>query len=231
MTRTQRLLELMQLLRAYRYPVTALILAEKLNISVRTLYRDIQTLQQQGVEIEGSAGVGYRLKSDYLLSALMFNQQEVEALSLGLDWVSCHTDPELQKAAKEARVKIHSLLPDKLAHGIEYPSLMIASEGSDQLHEVMPEIRRAIRQRRKLKFTYRDKDDVVSSRLVWPVAVGFFNSVRILAGWCELRQAFRHFRLDRMISVQVMPQQYPNSRHQLLKAWREDENMLEKQTY
>lgn len=102
MTRTQRLLELLQILRAHRYPVTALTLSESLKISVRTVYRDIKTLQHQGVCIEGSAGLGYVINSDYHLPPLVFTPQEINALTLGLNWVYKHTDTNFKKDAKKA---------------------------------------------------------------------------------------------------------------------------------
>ncbi|MDK1301341.1 helix-turn-helix transcriptional regulator, partial [Cronobacter malonaticus] len=141
MTRTQRLLELLQLLRSHRYPVTAATLAERLDVSVRSIYRDIETLKMQGVEIEGSAGIGYILQSDYHLPPLMFDAHEVDALMLGLHWVMRHTDPQLEAAARNAVAKIHAILPENLAQHIRYPSLMVPLPGNDSSLRFLADIR------------------------------------------------------------------------------------------
>ncbi|ALB64879.1 probable transcription regulator protein, deoR family [Cronobacter condimenti 1330] len=231
MTRTQRLLELLQLLRSHRYPVTAATLAERLGVSVRSVYRDIDTLKTQGVEIEGSAGIGYILQSDYHLPPLMFDTHEVDALMLGLHWVMRHTDPQLEAAARNAVAKIRAILPDNLAQHIHYPSLMVAPAASDSSLRFLADIRQAIHQRRKLELVYADKDGVASSRVVWPIALGFFEAVRVLACWCELRQAFRHFRIDRMQQVTVSAQPCPQSRFKLLKEWKNAQGIAQAKTY
>ncbi|AHB72531.1 YafY family transcriptional regulator [Cronobacter malonaticus] len=231
MTRTQRLLELLQLLRSHRYPVTAATLAERLDVSVRSIYRDIETLKMQGVEIEGSAGIGYILQSDYHLPPLMFDAHEVDALMLGLHWVMRHTDPQLEAAARNAVAKIHAILPENLAQHIRYPSLMVPPPGNDSSLRFLADIRQAIHQRRKLELVYTDKDGAASSRLVWPIALGFFDAVRMLACWCELRQAFRHFRIDRMQRVTISEQSCPQSRYKLLKEWKNAEGIEQAKTY
>ncbi len=157
MTRTERLLALLQLLRSYRYPVAAATLAERLGVSVRSIYRDIDTLKTQGVEIEGSAGIGYILQSDYQLPPLMFDAHEVDALMLGLHWVMRHTDPQLEAAARNAVAKIRAILPDTLAQQINYPSLMVAPPGNDSNLRFLADIREAIHKRRKLDLVYADK--------------------------------------------------------------------------
>ena len=231
MTRTQRLLELLQLLRSHRYPVTAMTLAERLDVSVRSIYREIETLKMQGVDIEGSAGIGYVLQSDYHLPPLMFDAHEVDALILGLHWVMRHTDPQLEAAARNAVAKIHAILPENLAQHIRYPSLMVPPPGNDSSLRFLADIRQAIHQRRKLELVYTDKDGAASSRLVWPIALGFFDAVRMLACWCELRQAFRHFRIDRMQQVTISEQSCPQSRYKLLKEWKSAEGIAQAKTY
>ncbi|EOI5729400.1 helix-turn-helix transcriptional regulator [Cronobacter malonaticus] len=231
MTRTQRLLELLQLLRSHRYPVTAATLAERLDVSVRSIYRDIETLKMQGVEIEGSTGIGYILQSDYHLPPLMFDAHEVDALMLGLHWVMRHTDPQLEAAARNAVAKIHAILPENLAQHIRYPSLMVPPPGNDSSLRFLADIRQAIHQRRKLELVYTDKDGAASSRLVWPIALGFFDAIRMLACWCELRQAFRHFRIDRMQQVIISEQSCPQSRYKLLKEWKNAEGIEQAKTY
>lgn len=221
MTKTQRLLELVQLLRCHRYPVTAQTLAEQLSISVRTVYRDIISLQQQGVDIEGSAGLGYLLKSDGYLPPLMFSRHELDALMLGLNWVSRHTDPELKSAANHALAKIQAVIPQHLSLAIDHQSLLIASRGEVVFETHLPAIRQAIHQRNKVSLQYKDLKDASSQRVIWPVVIGYFDRVRLLCGWCELRQDFRNFRVDRIEQIEISHEVYPGTRHQLLKRWKE----------
>lgn len=231
MTRTWRLLELVQILRSRRYPVTAVFLSQELNVSVRSIYRDIVTLGQQGVEIEGCAGIGYILKSDFHLPPLMFEKNEVDALILGLNWVMQNTDVELNIAAKNVMAKIHSILPEHLADELENHSLLVSSENNYADHNCLSVIRKAITRRNKIRITYADKNGSVTSRDIWPVALGFFDSARMLAGWCELRQSFRSFRLDRIKELTVSDTLYPKIRQKLLKDWKEHEKIPEMKTY
>ncbi|MCR3683843.1 HTH domain-containing protein [Citrobacter freundii] len=125
MTRTERLLELLQILRAQRYPITASTLSERLGISVRSLYRDIKTLQHQEVCIEGGAGIGYIVKSDFHLPPLNLSHEEVNAITLGLNWVSHNTDHDFKIIAKNALAKIHTVISGELKNLIESQSYLI----------------------------------------------------------------------------------------------------------
>ncbi|MEF3091483.1 transcriptional regulator [Enterobacter sp. 10-1] len=223
MTRTQRLLELLQILREHRYPVTALTLAEKLGISVRTVYRDIQTLQQQGVCIEGSSGIGYIIKSDYHLPPLTFTPQEINALTLGLNWVCHNTDSDFKKIAKSTLAKIRSVMPDKLKEHIEYQSFLTGPDEKDEAF--FAELRHAINYRNKIEITYCDKNDRRSSRVIWPVALVYMEECWLLAGWCELRSDFRHFRTDRIVRISMLADKYNESRVHLLRKWRKQEGL------
>jgi len=231
MTRTRRLLALIQILRSRRYPVTAVFLSQELNVSVRSIYRDIATLAQQGCEIEGCAGIGYILKSDFHLPPLMFDKNEVDALILGLNWVMQNTDTELNTAATSVIAKIHAILPEHLAAELENSSLLISSGKSDANLSHLSVIRKAISHRNKVRITYVDINDALTSRDIWPVALGFFDSSRVLAGWCELRQSFRNFRLDRIRELTVSDTLYPQTRQKLLKDWKEHERIPQKKTY
>lgn len=225
MTKTQRLLALLQLLRCYRYPVTAAVLAEKLGISARTVYRDIASLQQQGVDIEGSAGLGYQLRSDHLLPPLLFNQHELDALLLGLNWVRSLSDANLNDAAQNALVKIQAVLPAGLAHTLKHQSLLI---GSNQLQfsEYFSLIRQAINGLHKMVIRYLDQKACLTKRIIWPVVCGIFDSVQLVGAYCEMREGFRNFRLDRIQDVNILDEHYPKSRIQLLNEWRAHENLL-----
>lgn len=221
MSRTERLLDLIQILRRHRYPISGASLAEELGISLRTLYRDIATLQAQGAEIEGEAGVGYVLRPGFLLPPLMFSSDEIEAIVLGSRWVADRADTGLKQAAQNALAKIAAVLPAELKNHLEMPGLLIAPgqvvESNDADFIL---IRKAMRQEKKLQLSYQDGVGSSSQRIVWPLALGFFEQVRILIAWCELRQDFRHFRADRIRQLEFLESRYPERRQILLKKWR-----------
>jgi len=211
----------MQLLRQYRYPVSGKVLAEQLGISLRTVYRDIASLKAQGAQIDGESGMGFVLNPGFLLPPLMFSDEEIEAIVLGSRWVAKKADSDLQQAAQSALAKISDVLPLELRRQLEYSGLMIGPgdivETSDT---ILSEIRRAIRKEYKVDISYRDHEGKTSERLIWPVGLGFFDQVRIVIAWCELRQALRHFRTDRIIALTVNSDRYPISRQTLYKQWR-----------
>lgn len=226
MSRAERLLELMQALRRRRAPVTGAALAGELGVSLRTLYRDIAALQLQGAAIEGEAGFGYVLKPGFTLPPLMFTLDEVEALSLGAGWVEGRADEGLARSAKDALAKIAAVLPPERAAALEWPALLAGrAQAGEAERTSLPLARKALADERKLGFGYADKAGRVSRRTVWPVAIGFFDSVMVLAAWCETREAFRHFRLDRMDRVEVLPDRPPKSRRSLMKDWRRAEGL------
>lgn len=228
MSRTRRLLDLVQILRGHRFPVTGAYLAAELNISLRTLYRDIATLQQQGACIEGEAGLGYVLRSGFMLPPLMFSEDEIEALVLGSRWVAKRTDLELSKAAKGALAKIAAVLPEDLRHTLDSNSLMIGKGEPIEKEQVdLAHVRQAIRSERKITIQYQDLKGNTSERIVWPIALGYFDKVRMLAGWCELRQEFRHFRAERILGLTIVSERYPRRRQVLLKEWREVDKLYE----
>jgi predicted DNA-binding transcriptional regulator YafY len=189
MSRAERLLELMQALRRRRRPVAGAALAEELGVSLRTLYRDIASLQAQGAAIEGEAGFGYVLKPGFTLPPLMFSLEEVEALALGARWVEGRADSGLAKAARDALAKIGAVLPPERAEALDWPTLLAGGRHAGEAESAaLPLARKALVQERKLAFAYSDKEGRDSSRRVWPVAVGFFDEVMMLAAWCETRR-------------------------------------------
>lgn len=222
MPRAERLLRLLEILRRRRGIVTASELATTTEVSVRTIYRDIDALRVQGVAIDGEAGTGYRIQAGYVLPPLMFTEGELEALLLGARWVAERTDPSLGKSAHDALERIHAVLPADLRSMFQHTALFVApaapSEGT-QLD--LGDMREAIRERRRLRLEYRDAKDVATERVIWPVALAFFESTRILAAWCELRRDFRHFRLDRIQGWTDAGGRYPGSRAALLSRWKE----------
>lgn len=227
MSRTQRLFDLIQTLRRYRYPVSGKRLAEALGISLRTLYRDIATLQAQGASIEGEPGVGYVLRPGFMLPPLMFSEEEIEALVLGSRWVARRTDKKLGLAATNVLAKIAAVLPDDLRHQLEFSGLLIGPAKTlverDDEREAL--IRHAIRNEHKLQMTYTDVKGDGSERIIWPLALGFFEEVHVVVAWCELRADFRNFRTDRMVTLLPLETRYPKRRQTLLKKWREVHNI------
>lgn len=226
MSRTERLLDLLQMLRRHRSPVTGPALAAELGISLRTLYRDIATLIGQGADIQGEPGLGYVLRPGFTLPPLMFTADEIEALALGMRWVSRRAeDPRLGDAAANALSKISAVLPPELRDTIEQATLLTPALEVIPAAVDLGAIRLAIRSERKLRLDYRTGEGAQSERLVWPFALAFFEKVRIVSAWCELRQDFRSFRVDRIAGMEVRPERYPRRRAALLKEWREREGV------
>jgi len=203
--------------------VTGKRLASELDISLRTLYRDIATLQTQGAAIEGEPGVGYVLRPGFMLPPLMFSEEEIEALVLGSRWVASRTDKKLGCAAKNVLAKIAAVLPEDLRYQLEFSGLLIgpAKTFIERDDEKEALIRHAIRKESKLQVTYTDVKGDSSQRMIWPIALGFFEEVHIMVAWCELRLDFRHFRTDRIVTLTQLETRYPTRRQTLLKKWRE----------
>ncbi|MCF8482815.1 MAG: YafY family transcriptional regulator [Rhodospirillum sp.] len=226
MSRSQRLLDLLQALHGHRRPVTAQALADKLGVSTRTLYRDIATLRDTGAPIEGEAGIGYVLRPGHLLPPLMFSPAEIDALVLGARWVSEHTDPALAEAARDALAKIAAVLPTDPRDALGMSPLLVAGPKRETLDpRDLGSIRAAINEERKVALTYRDKEDKETQRVVWPFALGFFTEVRLLVAWCETREDFRNFRLDRITKFIPREDRYPRGRRVLLADWRQKEGI------
>lgn len=235
MSRSERLLALLQHLRRHRHPVSGAALAADLGISLRTLYRDIATLQAQGAHLDGAPGLGYVLREGFMLPPLMFSTDEVEALVLGSRWVIDRGDRRLGAAARDALAKIAAVLPPALRHELDGNTLLVGPSGDagrgddgagrEREDRGMAALRQAIRTEHKLHITYRDTTGQDSARTVWPFALGFFDRVRVLVAWCELRGEMRHFRTDRIAALTPLDERYPQRRQALLKAWREREGI------
>lgn len=220
MSRTQRLFDLLQLLRCHKYPVAATTLAEQLGVSVRTVYRDIATLQSQGAEIAGEAGLGYLLKPNFMLPPLMFSYEELQALRLGANWVSKQDDQQMTLAAQNALAKIAAILPDSLKLQMERETVRVGPSAEKAAVTVpLSQIRQSIRRGVVVDICYIDAQAQLTTRRIWPVLLGFMESCYMLVAWCETRQAFRHFRVDRLKQYHETDQRYPQSQQQLLRAW------------
>jgi predicted DNA-binding transcriptional regulator YafY len=226
LARSERLLDLLQALRRRRHPVTGKALAAELGVSLRTLYRDIASLRGQGAYIEGDPGLGYVLRPGFMLPPLMFSRDEIEALVLGSRWVASRADDPLGAAARDALAKIAAVLPPDLRDDLDATALLVGPGGHAPAGAVdASAIRTAVRTERKLAITYLDAEGAATERVVWPFALGFFDSVQVVVAWCELRQDFRHFRTDRISGLSVLDQRYPRRRQALLKEWRQHEGI------
>jgi predicted DNA-binding transcriptional regulator YafY len=189
-------------------------------------YRDIQTLIASGAPIRGEAGIGYVLLPGYTLPPLMFTEEEIEAIVLGSRIVMESADARLVRTARDALAKITLVLPGDRAEAVPVVGLLsgprrpIAPDGVD-----LALLRQAIRVERKIWITYSDEAGNRTDRRVWPISLTFFDRVRVLAAWCELRQGFRHFRTDRMLSLVETIERLPRPRRVLLKEWRQAEGL------
>lgn len=208
MRRADRLFQIIQLLRTRRM-LTARQLAEKLEVSMRTVYRDIADLSASGVPIEGEAGVGYALRRGYDLPPLMFDKEEILALALGARIVQSWADTKLAAAAQRALERIQLVLPEKLKPALlgaylHSPAVLITRE----VAHTMEQLRGAIDRQHKVRFDYVRADSATSTRTVWPLGLFFWSTGWTLGAWCELRQSLRNFRIDRMTRVETLDETY-----------------------
>jgi predicted DNA-binding transcriptional regulator YafY len=222
MRRADRLLRLIQILRRHRRPVTGDVMAHELEVSLRTIYRDIADLVTDGVPIRGEAGVGYVLGEGYDLPPMMFTTDELEAVMLGLRWVERRGDADLARAAQDTVAKIGAMIPERLRPVLYDAALLVPPKYDQMIERVdVAKIRAAIRDGRKVHLAYRDENSAATTRVIWPIAVSYFDAQRLIVAWCELRSNFRSFRTDRMQMIEVMPDKYPERRKVLLKKWLE----------
>jgi predicted DNA-binding transcriptional regulator YafY len=203
--RADRLFRLVQQLRRRRVS-TAAQLADALGVSVRTVYRDVRDLSLSGVPVLGEAGVGYALARGFDVPPLMFTREEIEALVLGARVVKAWADPELRQAAEEALGKIEAVLPEKLKRNVPDATLFAPDfHVLSALTRHMAALRRALREGRKVRLGYQDREGAASERTVRPLGLFYWGNAWSLGAWCELRNGFRNFRLDRMATATVLP--------------------------
>ena len=225
MQRAERLLDMIQSLRRRRRPVTAETLASELDVSVRTVYRDIGALVRQGVPVRGEAGIGYVLDAGFDLPPLMLSPDEIEAVLVGMRWLSERADPVLARAAEDVVSKVAAVLPPHLRPILLDGALFAASYPGDVPADQVDvaAVRAAIRNGRKLSIHYSDESGQATQRMIWPIGMTFYERVRIVIAWCELRQAFRHFRTDRMTGLVALDERYPARRADLFRRWQKEE--------
>lgn len=219
MSRTHRLFQLMQALRNHTPPVTAALLAAETGVSERTLYRDIDALRSLGAVIDGTAGYGYALTEDPALPPMMFNDEEIEALVLGLRDVQTIGDPALAAAAATALTKLHARLPSAQAHRLKHAVLAVNRIYRPPQPTIdVAVLRRATWEEWTVAFGYTDGKGAVTQREIDPLGIVFLQDRHCVIGWCHLRQDSRVFRLDRMRDLIVTPQSFRPKRVPMLQA-------------
>lgn len=218
MRRTDRLFEIIQILRSEPRSITAGNIASRLEVSVRTIYRDIQTLQAMRTPIEGEAGVGYIMRQGYDLPALNFSADEIEAIVVGLSLIARTGDKSLQQAAQRVSSKI-----DKVRNRLD--SLQVSDWGADAPKSVDPGLlRSSIREERKMNLHYSDENGVETKRVVLPIGIIYYIQSIVLIAWCELRNDFRHFRVDRMLDCQSDGETFNGQGDRLRADWQQFQN-------
>lgn len=198
MRRADRLFQIVQLLRTHRC-LTAAKIADRLEVSVRTIYRDIDDLSASGIPIYAESGVGYKIDPHYDLPPVTFTENELEAMVLGARMVQAWSDRQLAREATLALQRIEAILPEPLKKAFDSTELLVpAFHIFSGVAETLPGIRQAIKQQKKIELDYKRADGQFSNRIIWPLGLFFWGNVWTLVGWCELRDDFRQFRIDRI---------------------------------
>lgn len=223
--RSERLLALMQALRRRHYPVAGHVLAEETGVTLRSLYRDIETLKGMGAEIDGEPGIGFQLRGDYFLPPLMFSVEEIEALMLGLRTLVHGPDAEMRATALDAMAKLGAVLPAGRRAEMQAVGLYAIPDADRPEDSFLAAIRLAIRDERQVELEYCDVAGEVTSRTIYPVGLGYFKGRQTLVAWCTLRCDWRHFRTDRMEGLRVLEARLPEPRRTLLHRWQHETGM------
>ncbi len=220
MRRADRLFEIIQVLRRARGPLTAEAIANELETSKRTIYRDIASLIAQRAHSR-EAGTGYVLERGFDLPPLMLTADEVEAVALGTHWVAGHADSELARAAVAVIAKIAAVVPASMRSVLDDPAVITppAWRPPDEGTIDVPRLRAWSQAGRKLAIRYVDDGARESRRTVWPFLVAYHDSLRVVVAWCELRKDFRMFRTDRLQAVEFLDEHYPELRTTLRRRW------------
>jgi len=220
MKKTERHFKIINYLQGRRRAVVAQTIAEECEVSVRTVYRDIKEMMVSGVPISGEAGVGYLLDQGYHLPPLSFDVEEIETLVLGMAMVSNWTDEKMGRSARSALDKIKRALPEQALEAL-YGTALFSFRSSLYVPWTVDfsQIRTAIRQHNRLHLDYQDEKGSSTKRMIRPLAMAFFGPVWLVLGWCELRQDFRHFRLDRILSMKVEDDVFPEEKGKRLRDY------------
>ncbi|HVY16625.1 MAG TPA: YafY family protein [Rhodopila sp.] len=220
MRRADRLFDIIQALRSASGPLTAAAIAGRLEVTPRTIYRDIASLQASRVPIEGAAGVGYVLRRGFDLPPLMFSTEEADAIAVGMRLLHRLRDAELWEAAERVLSKIAAVLPESVRRSVGSAPFYV-SDGSSSVPDgiSLSVVRAAIRDRRKLRLGYGDGEARQTERTVWPIALMYYVDVTVVAAWCELRSDYRHFRVDRIRTLSVLDDRYPADQRDLVAGY------------
>ncbi|HEY7977149.1 MAG TPA: YafY family protein [Rhizomicrobium sp.] len=224
MRRADRLFRIIQILRRKKRPTTANEISEELEISLRTAYRDIAQLMADRVPIRGEAGIGYVLEGGFDMPPLMLTPDEIEAAMLGAQWVMGRADPVLARAAGDLIAKIGVVIPEHLRPLLMEPALATASSRPLPPPDTIDiaRVRTAIRAQGKIALVYRDEKEEETRRVIWPIAVSYWEAVRLIVAWCELRNGFRHFRTDRVVGSEFLEARYAIPRAKLRSQWKKE---------
>lgn len=224
--RSERLLDLMQALRRRRAPVSGRVLAEEMGVSLRSVYRDIATLKSMGAAIDGEPGLGFQLRAEHFLPPLMFTDEELEALVLGLRGLIYGPDSDMAATARDASSKIAAVLPRVRRDEMDAIGLFVIPRSGEAAEDnVLGALRRALREERQVSLAYRDKAGIVSERTIYPVALGYFDHHQTLVAWCTLRNDYRSFRIDGMEAVELLDATLPEPRRTLFHRWSSARNL------
>ncbi|WP_417774380.1 helix-turn-helix transcriptional regulator [Stappia sp.] len=220
MRRADRLLQILQVIRRARGPVSGAAIAGELEVSLRTVYRDIAALQSTGVPLRGEAGIGYVLEDGYDMPPLMFTAEELEIVMLGLRMAQGRGDAAIALTARDAVAKIAAVLPEALRDGFLDAPLYAPSAASLPPERIeLARLREALRCGRKIEILYQVPGRAPERRVVWPIVLAFFDRARVLAAWCELRKAYRNFRSDRILELEFLDARPPRARSWLYRDW------------
>jgi predicted DNA-binding transcriptional regulator YafY len=220
MRRSDRLFDIIQRLRTAKGPTTAARLAAELEVTPRTIYRDIATLQARRVPIDGEAGVGYILRKGFDLPPLMFTIDEVEAIAVGARMVGRLRDPKLQEAAESVLAKVTVVLPEVLRASLAASPIFVSEGDAVTASGVdMAELRAAIRDSAKFHIAYDDEKGRRTNRTIWPIAMAYYVDVTLIGAWCELRADYRNFRVERIQSSKVLDEHFDQDNGRLFAEW------------
>ena len=219
MRRADRLFDVIQVLRSAKKPVTAATLAEELEVTVRTIYRDVATLQARRVPIEGAPGLGYVLRKGFDLPPLMFTIDEVEAIAVGARLVGRLRDKELQRAAARVLDKVTVVLPESLRGHVADAPVYVSRGDAAEPRVDMAQVRAAIRDRRKVRIAYVDEKGARTRRTIWPLAMAYYVDVTVVGAWCELRKDLRNFRIERVAASRLLAARFHDHNGTLLAEW------------
>ena len=220
MRRGDRLFETIEILRRAKAPISAQTIGMELGVTKRTVYRDVAALIGQGVPINGEAGVGYILEPGFHMPPLMLTPDEIEAVTLGIMWVKTRGEPELALAAEKLITKLETVAPDKYRTSFLEPTVSVSRVDLPEEKLGAASIRMAIRRRRKIALVYSDNAGRKTKRVIWPILLGYRDTSRIIAAWCELREGFRYFRTERIAEAEVLDAPIPRRMDLLRTEWR-----------